>query len=63
MELPRAFVPDDDPGNKRAYVLKLKKNLYGLKQASFNWFDKLKTGLVDRGFKPSQIDPCLYFKK
>ena len=63
MELPRAFVPEDDPENKRAYVLKLKKNLYGLKQASFNWFDKLKTGLVDRGFKPSQIDPCLYFKK
>jgi hypothetical protein len=40
----------------------LKKNLYGLKQASFNWFDKLKTGLIDRDFKPSKIDPCLYFK-
>eukprot|EP00956_Cyclotella_meneghiniana_P002311 scaffold2611_cov43-Cyclotella_meneghiniana.AAC.4 len=63
MELPRGFVPDDDPVNKRSCVLKLKENLYGLKQASFNSFDKLKTDLVDRGFKPSQIDPYLYFKK
>ena len=63
MELPRGMVPDCDDGNKRSYVLKLKKNLYGLKQASFNWFDKLKSGLVDRGFKPSEIDPCLYYKK
>lgn len=25
-------------GNSRAYLLKLKKNLYGLKQAGLNWF-------------------------
>ena len=56
MELP--------PGNDRKYVLKLNKNLYGLKQASYNWYEKLKTGLMDRGFKPSQIDPpCLYLRK
>jgi hypothetical protein len=63
MELPRGMVPDHDETNKHLYVLKLKKNLYGLKQASFNWFDKLKTGLMDRDFKPSQIDSCLYYKK
>lgn len=62
MELPRGMVPECDEGNKHLYVLKLKKNLYGLKQASFNWFDKLKTGLIDRDFKPSKVDPCLYFK-
>jgi hypothetical protein len=63
MELPRGMAPDHDEDNKHLYVLKLKKNLYGLKQASFNWFDKLKTGLVDRDFKPSKVDPCLYYKK
>jgi hypothetical protein len=42
---------------------KLNKSLYGLKQASLNWFEKLKQGLIDRGFHPSAIDPCLYFKK
>eukprot|EP00956_Cyclotella_meneghiniana_P030036 scaffold74624_cov50-Cyclotella_meneghiniana.AAC.2 len=59
----KGFVPEEDEDHKSAYVLKLKKNLYGLKQASFNWFDKLKAGLVDRGFKASVIDPCLYYKK
>jgi hypothetical protein len=45
------------------YILKLKKSLYGLKQASLNWLEKLKQGLTDRGFKPSEINPCLYMKK
>ncbi len=39
------------------------KSLYGLKQASLNWFQKLKQNLVDQGFTPSEIDPCLYLKK
>ena len=43
----------------RHYVLKLNKNLYGLKQGSFNWYKKLKTSLVNRNLKPSDIDPCL----
>ncbi len=47
----------------RAYILKLKKSLYGLKQASLNWFEKLKQGLVDWGFTPSEIDPCLFLKE
>ena len=42
------------------YVLKLNKNLYGLNQGSLNWYKKLKASLVDRDFKPSDIDPCLY---
>ena len=42
----------------RHYVLKLNKNLYGLKQGSYNWYEKLKKSLVDQDFKPSDIDPC-----
>ena len=57
MELPRAMIPEVDPKNGHLYVLKLKNNLYGLKQASFNWYEKLKTGLMDRGLEPSKIDP------
>ena len=45
------------------YVLKLKKNLYGLKQASYNRYGKPRDGLMDRGFTPSKIDQCLYMKK
>ena len=32
-------------GNRGEWVLQLKKSIYGLNQASENWFDPLKTGL------------------
>ena len=47
---------------KREYVLLLKKNLYGLKQASANWYDMLKTALQLRGFTESVADPCVFIK-
>jgi hypothetical protein len=63
MELPQGIKVDCTPESSRAYVLKLKKSLYGLKQVSLNWFEKLKQGLMDCGFTPSEIDPtCLYLK-
>jgi hypothetical protein len=62
MELPVGIVVDQFSTNPRGHILKLKKSLYGLKQASLNWFEKLKQGLMDRSFKPSSIDPCLYLK-
>ncbi len=52
-----------EKNESKCYILKLNKNLYGLKQASLNWFEKLKQGLIDHGFHPSTINPCLYFKK
>jgi len=64
MELPIGFQPEGvDPSQTSNYLLKLNVSLYGLKQASFNWFEKLKKGLMDREFVPSAIDPCLYLKK
>ena len=45
------------------YILKLRKNLYGLKQAGNNWFRRLRKGLLSRGFKQSKIDPCLFLRK
>lgn len=44
------------------YIIKLRKSLYGLKNAGFNWYEHLKKGLIDRGFKPSLVDPCVYYK-
>ncbi len=41
MQLPHGYNPPKD----KEYVLKLNKNLYGLKQAAFNWFEHLKSGL------------------
>ena len=48
--------------NSHNYILKLHKNLYGLKQAGCNWFLKLHQGLLDHGFTQSKIDPCLSWK-
>ena len=40
-------------GNIGEWVLKLNKSLYGLKQASENWFGLLKSGLERRVYHQS----------
>jgi len=71
MKIPRGFqVQNDhlvfDPTHTAKpstnHVLKLKKNLYGLRQAGYNWHEKLKQGLLHRGFRQSAIDPCLFLR-
>jgi hypothetical protein len=63
MELLQGIAISDCEDHSQMYVLKLEKSLYCLKQASLNWFEKLKQGLTNRGFTPSEINPCLYMKK
>jgi hypothetical protein len=45
------------------WALKLKRNLYGLVQASRNWFLKLSAIYERLGFKQSKYDPCLLLRK
>ena len=45
------------------YVLKLKKNLYGLSDGNLTWFEYYTKSLIDRGFKSSKIDPYLFYKE
>jgi hypothetical protein len=42
------------------YVLRIKKNMYGLRQAGNNWFDALRSSLLHLGFHQSCHDPCLF---
>lgn len=42
-------------------VCKLQKSLYGLKQASRAWNQKLNGVLIDCGLRRSEADPCIYF--
>jgi hypothetical protein len=50
------------PGfSKEGKVLKLKKSLYGLKQAAFVWNQTLDECLIAIGFTRSAHDPCVYF--
>ncbi|GKE79932.1 putative RNA-directed DNA polymerase [Tanacetum coccineum] len=46
MKVPQGFKKEND--NR---VCKLKKSLYGLKQASRNWYQKFTTSLIEIGFK------------
>jgi hypothetical protein len=45
------------------WELKLKRNLYGLVQASCNWFLKLSAIYERLRFKQSKSDPCLFLRK
>lgn len=58
MEMPAGM---DCPGtDRKQYILKLKKNLYGLKQTGLNWFKYLKSGLTERGFVQPELNPCVF---
>ena len=61
MELPVGTDPGS--GNRADYLIEFKKSLYGSKQASLNWFNMLKQGLEDRGYKSSDVDPCVFLSK
>jgi len=62
MELPIGLEVTGRPGEGRTHVLRLRRSLYGLKQASANWYEKLKAGLELRGFSESVADPCVFIK-
>ena len=47
--------------NRREWILKLNKSLYGIKQASAFLFVLLKTDLERRGYHQYQVDPCVFY--
>jgi hypothetical protein len=58
LQFPASFEHKNDK-----WDLKLKRNLYGLVQASRNWFLKLSAIYERLGFKQSKSDPCLFLRK
>ena len=59
---PKGFETKDDDGNPK--ILKLRKALYGTKQASRMWQEKLAEHLVTKmGFTQSKHDPCMFVKR
>jgi hypothetical protein len=55
-------IPPGYKTTRKDTCLKLKRNLYGLKQASYNWHNLLKSGLLKLGFQQSEHEPCLFLK-
>ena len=43
-------------------VCKLKKSIYGLKQASHQWYQKFDQVITSFGFKENTVDQCIYHK-
>lgn len=43
-------------------VVRLKRALYGLKDAPISWYKTLMTSLKKLGFKRSRLDHCLFYK-
>ena len=59
MEIPDGY---DDSISRSSKVLKILRNIYGLKQAAFHWNELLTAGLIKLGFTQSSHDPCLFLK-
>lgn len=52
---------DLDSNNNRK-IVKLNKAIYGLKQSSRSWYEKVDECLTKFGFKRSYIEPCVFTK-
>ena len=47
---------------RKMHVLKLRRNVYGQKQAGRVWNQYMDQGMKSIGFTPSKFDPCLYYR-
>ena len=47
---------------KENLVCKLKKSIYGLKQASSQWYIKFNNTITMYGFVENPVDRCIYMK-
>ena len=61
LDQPKDFEKLDSNCNK--LVCKLKKSIYGLKQAAKNWYQELSNFLIQQGFERSKHHYCLFLKK
>jgi Reverse transcriptase (RNA-dependent DNA polymerase) len=59
MSIPKGLELKD---KSKDYVLKLKQNLFGQKQAGRVWNKHLVKALKQVGFDTSKIDECLFYK-
>ncbi|RVW22637.1 Retrovirus-related Pol polyprotein from transposon TNT 1-94 [Vitis vinifera] len=51
-----------ESNNSKQLVCKLKRSIYGLKQASRQWYRKFDQVITSFGFKENTVDQCIYLK-
>jgi hypothetical protein len=56
------FTGETNKNINRDYVLRLTKNMYGLRQAGHNWYKRLYEELISVGFTQSRVDKCLFIR-
>ena len=56
------MIPEGFVNKSNTKVLKLKRAIYGLKQSSLVWYERVKDCLCKLGFKNSKVEPCLFIK-
>jgi hypothetical protein len=49
--------------SKGTILVKLNKDLYGLKQSANGWYEALSTALVNAGYAKNGMDDCLLYKR
>ena len=49
-------------GAAKLMVCKLKKSVYGLKQASRQWYYKFHQAIISFGFEMNVVNDCIYHK-
>ena len=59
MRAPPGYLKPEDEGK----VLKLRRSLYGLKQAGHEWSEELEKFFLGNGFTRSQVDQAVYFRR
>ncbi|MBW0510195.1 hypothetical protein O181_049910 [Austropuccinia psidii MF-1] len=55
-------VPQGLTINCQKYCLRLKKAIYGLKQAPLTWYNCLKSWFQSVGFSACKLDPCVFYR-
>jgi hypothetical protein len=60
MELPIDYTGYDNEGNPKRVIVRLKRKLYGSKQAALMWYGLLTKVLIGVGFKRSKCEPCCF---
>ena len=62
MTIPEGYAECVEPFEEKV-ALRLERAIYGLIQATRQFFKKIQDSLVQTGFKSSEADPCLVYNE